>query len=419
MVSADGSDTLVNVEIVLDGGARTLLVGSGGFATIQAAVDAAQDGDTILIAAGTYAESIMLSKAVTLQALDPGAVTIDPTSGNGITISGDIDDGGTATVAIDGINVNGGNAGIQVSSSTQLATLSVTNGSFAGNSTYAIGTGSGAPGLGNVIITDSTFTNNGVGPASPNGSGAIVLFGFTGDATLKNLVITTTSTAGTPQGDRADNAIQINEINSSTYDVTSAAGTIVFDNVAITGFYHKAALMNQGYTDLSGISFTDSSISTGSNWGYPVFVDPVVTSGDGAPGVPGQPGHFAGGAGDSVLDLSGLAVTNLSASPFDVFVRGTDADDTQIGTAADDWLNQPSEGGIDRGGNDTLEGHGGDDRLFGGIGNDYLLGGSGADVLDGGADADVGYYALSPAEVRISLAAGTGVRAAMLRATRW
>jgi Ca2+-binding RTX toxin-like protein len=385
VMSSDGSDTITGVEVLLDGGSRTLLVGAGGFTTIQAAVNAALDGDTILILDGTYLESVSLSKAVTLQALNPGGVTIDPPSGNGITISGDIDGVGSATVTIDGINFTGGNAGIQVSSSTQLNSLVVSHGAFTGNSIYAIGTGSSAPGLGNVVVSDSTFTDNGVGPASPNGSGAIVLFGFTGKATFADLFITTTSTASTAQADRADNAIQINGIDPLTYDVTSPAGLIVFDNVEITGFYHKAALAIQGYTDLSGISFTDSSISTGSNWGYPVFVDPVVTSGDGPQGVPGSPGYFAGGATASMLNLSGLDVINLSASPFDVFVRGTDADDTQIGTDADDWLNQPSEGGIDRGGADTLQGHGGNDALFGGAGNDHLDGGAGT--------ADIAVYA--------------------------
>ncbi len=137
-------------------------------------------------------------------------MTIDPVSGSGIAISGDIDGLGSATVAIDGINVNGGSTGIRVASNTQLDTLSVTNASFTGNSIYAIGTGSGAPGLGNVIVTDSTFTDNGVGPASPTGSGTILLDGFTGNATFQNLDIGTTSTALTPQGDRADNAIQVN-----------------------------------------------------------------------------------------------------------------------------------------------------------------------------------------------------------------
>ena len=48
-----GTDILTGVEKVTDGtGHSFLLVGSGGFATIQAAVDAAVNGDTILIAAG-------------------------------------------------------------------------------------------------------------------------------------------------------------------------------------------------------------------------------------------------------------------------------------------------------------------------------------------------------------------------------
>ena len=37
-----------------------LLVGGGGYSTIQAAVDAAQEGDTIVIAAGNYSENVTI-----------------------------------------------------------------------------------------------------------------------------------------------------------------------------------------------------------------------------------------------------------------------------------------------------------------------------------------------------------------------
>ena len=52
----DGTDLLTGVEKVADGaGHHFLLVGNGGYATIQAAVDAAVAGDTILVGPGTFA----------------------------------------------------------------------------------------------------------------------------------------------------------------------------------------------------------------------------------------------------------------------------------------------------------------------------------------------------------------------------
>jgi hypothetical protein len=60
------------------GRANTLVVGSGGYSTISAAVQAASAGDTISVHAGTYREQIDLSgKAVTVQPYGDGTVTVD------------------------------------------------------------------------------------------------------------------------------------------------------------------------------------------------------------------------------------------------------------------------------------------------------------------------------------------------------
>jgi T1SS-143 domain-containing protein len=56
--TGQGTDHLQGVEVVTDGTHRFLLVGGGSeYTTIQQAINAAQAGDTILIAPGTYTES--------------------------------------------------------------------------------------------------------------------------------------------------------------------------------------------------------------------------------------------------------------------------------------------------------------------------------------------------------------------------
>jgi hypothetical protein len=366
--------------------------------SIQAAIDAASAGDTVEVADGVYNESLTITKGIVLIGEDVGGdgvpdVTLNPVGANGVSISGDIDNGGAASVTINGFAISGATtSGINISSSTNLSSLVITNSDFSNNGVHGVGSGSGAPDLDSISITNSTFTDNGQGGA--NGSGDIILFGFNGDAVIQDVTITSTATEATAVGSRGDNAIQISGFNPATYDVYEPIGAITLDNVTVDGWYHKPQLLIQGYTDFNGLTLTDVDLSGGTSWGDLLFVDPIATSGADAPGNPGAPGNFLLTGGTSTLDLSGVTINSGSTGVLgvDSRVRGTDADDNITGTDAADLLNDVAETGIDYGGNDTVSAGGGDDIVIGGLGDDSLDGGDGHDTaLFFGNGADFSY----------------------------
>ena len=89
------------------------------FATIQAAIEASVDGDTIEIAAGTYVENIStLGKAITLSGAGVGATIID---GSGATFGADlgstvrIDSGEGPATILEFLTITGGTGSLQPS----------------------------------------------------------------------------------------------------------------------------------------------------------------------------------------------------------------------------------------------------------------------------------------------------------------
>ncbi len=86
--NGDGTDKLEDIEIIDNAGANILLVGNGGFTTIQAAIDAAIAGDTILIANGSYTGDVTLKSGITLIGESEAGVIVDGTMLTPTTLSG-------------------------------------------------------------------------------------------------------------------------------------------------------------------------------------------------------------------------------------------------------------------------------------------------------------------------------------------
>ena len=234
---------------------------------IQASIDRAQSADTVRALAGTYAESLSVTRALTLKGAGRGSTIIDPAGSNatGILVSGNIGSG--AAVTIRDLAVQGGGSGIKVSdAATTLGTLTLDGLAVLDNSSQGFissNGGSASTAVGEINILNSVFAGNGVGA----GSADINLFRFNGDALVRNVDILGTRGSASNLNAATDYGLQIR--GQGDIGSTAAAGNVRLENVRITGNYRRAHLGIQRYSDASGIVM--SGVSLGGSAGFGRF----------------------------------------------------------------------------------------------------------------------------------------------------
>lgn len=380
--SAEGTDSLANVEIVSSTAGRILLVGNGGFATVQDAVNAAQAGDTILVGPGSYAGAV-IDKPVTIvgqgNGTNPATNTVF-TSGFRVDLTTDAADGKVAfhNLAIVGASGSGINAGVDHEVLGTLELVGVTIEDSASHGMIVSGRKDSSAydqaGVQKVIITDSHFIDN--AQSSSNVAG-LIFFEFDGDASITNVDVSNSvsganSAAFGVQFAGFDGPLynQLTPDGGSSigsYDVLTPMGNVVIDGLTIDGQTRKASFYVQGYTDVDGLSISNSTVDTVSGWGKPVIIDPMGDqSPDGTPNTPANSGsYFDDNHADGSYDLSGLTVVQHGSQSNEL--KGTVAGDTVVGTGADDTF-------IGYAGNDSLDGTDGNDTAaYAGSRDDYAI----------------------------------------------
>ncbi|MDF1717388.1 MAG: hypothetical protein P1U75_12055 [Antarcticimicrobium sp.] len=328
---------------------------TGSYATIQDAVDAASEGDTIKLPAGTFNETVTVDKALSFEGAGAGSTIMDGSGlgGSGLHLVGDLGD--KEKVEISGITFqNYSVAGIDFDDDATLKKLKITDSHFEDNALNGLRVGGDYDpvALEKAEIKDSSFVNNGDG--SNNGDGDILFFQYYGDAKIEDVSIT--------GGGTGDNGIQFRGDDGPI-------GKVQLKDVDIDGSYAKTGIAVYNYSDGKGLKFKDTNVTAASGWDKQVVIDDV--------------GGKIDANGLDTSDTWGWA--ELSGNDGKNDIKAGDGAAILNGKGGDDKL----KGGD---GDDLLLGGDGDDKADGKKGDDAFLGGAGDDKIDGGKGFDVATY---------------------------
>jgi Ca2+-binding RTX toxin-like protein len=398
-----------------------LAVGSlSEFPTIQAAINAARNGDTIQIGAGVYRESLIINKSISLVGAGRTTVIQPGANNNGIQLGI-----GSSGTKISGVRVQDGRAGVLTTA--RLENITIEDSFFDNLERYAVQISNGTKNAivrGNTIrnvnvgvqvlsdaadITDNVVvTNNRITDVSgialyltpqTNGTQGAGIYGnvsLTENSITQNVkLLGNNLSLITLQLDPSENrskivvADNLIKFRGTTTTPKGAYGLRVTGNVSeleVTGNTFRG--MNQkrltigaiwldtedatfgNFADTAKFTISDNRISS---FNAAIFYDGTLETDIEFDRLGNTESKIARGLASFNDIYYGTASDNV--------VNGERGSDILLGQEGDDRLNGQS-------GNDILLGGDGEDILVGGVGRDNLDGGAGKDILTGGAGRD-------------------------------
>lgn len=306
-------------------GAATLCVGpqSGCFAQIQAAVDAANDGDTISVAAGTYAGGVTIDKSIRLQGAGAER-TIIKGGGPVVTIFRATAPEGLS-VALDSVTITGGvnnsqpDHAVTFGGGVLIPTSQLDQPPFNGTGATVS--------ISNSVITDNVVTSQSVIP--PGFCGPDVACGFNTGGGIDNggvLTLTNTRVTNNTAGSTAAIMSAASDAGSGGIDNRSA-GMLVLRSSVVSGnraFVNSAiaASANSGGIGSVGALDIEDSVVSGNSVEY-----------RGSLALPDQAGLAGGISIDRCCDVAHPTATvrNTRVTGNSVTVITTDPDSTPAG----------------------------------------------------------------------------------------
>ena len=276
-----GASVAMALPVVVHAASITVCASGCNYSTIQAAVNAANPGDTVAVAAGTYNENVSIGKALTLQGPNHGVRGAGTRGAEANVRSMFISAG---HVSIDGFSFYNAGSQVQVlSTSPILSGIIVENNIFSGYSNVGVPTND----AGDLLVTRNLFKNalpnseamqiKGITDPSPilggcngtvvsdnvfmaatNNSGAEVNFSCTGTHSSNVSVVDNVSTGiGGPDGpsftafDGVDGGIVIHGNNVTG---TATAGSAIFFFGGVTGSVDISNNVITGFASGNGVS---------------------------------------------------------------------------------------------------------------------------------------------------------------------